>query len=254
MEVKNPEGQDLGDIEDFAVEVSNGRIIYDIIAFGGVAGVGEKFAAVPANAVRLQPQSHVALLNATPKTLESATFTPSEFASLGSSANMQRLSKLFPAAPSGTALGYAPPESPQMQLIADEKAWGAEGPHAKAFNPSAVRTVTGTVESVGSFRPEGAPPGVSPGLRLRVRTTEGRIVTVYAGPASYAERNDFFVMPGDKISINGSETKIRTHTVILASELRKGSQTLELRDKSGRPLWARGGARPSGPSSSGGIR
>jgi sporulation protein YlmC with PRC-barrel domain len=238
MEVKNPEGQDLGDIEDFAVNASDGRIIYDIIAFGGVAGIGEKFAAVPANAVRLQPQAHAAMLNATAKTLESAVFTPSEFASLGSAATMQRLNKLFPAAPGGTALGYTPPESAQMRLIADERAWGAEGSHGKAFNPSTVKTITGTVESIGSFKPEGAPAGATGGLRLRVKTTSGQIVTVFAGPISYAEQKDFYVMPGDQISITGSEAKVRSRTVILASELKKGSQTLELRDKSGKPLWA----------------
>ena len=236
MEVKNPENQDLGDIEDFAVDVSNGRIIYDIVAFGGVAGVGEKFAAVPADAVRLEAQTHVALLNATPKTLESATFNPAQLASLGNPQEMKRLSEMFPAAPGASALGYVPPE-PQAQLVADEKAWGPEGPHTKAFNPSAARTITGTVESVGGFRPEGAPAGVSPGLRLRIKTAEGRTMTVQAGPAAYAERQDFFVMPGDRITISGSETKIGTRTVIIASEIKKGPQTLRLRDESGRPLW-----------------
>jgi hypothetical protein len=53
-------------------------------------------------------------------------------------------------------------------------------------------------------------------------------------------------MPGDQISITGSETKIRSRTVILASELKKGSQTLELRDKSGKPLWTMGPSSPQG--------
>jgi sporulation protein YlmC with PRC-barrel domain len=246
LEVKNPQNQDLGDIEDFAINTSNGHVVYDIISLSAATGTaaGEKFAAVPASAVRIEPQNHVALLNATLQTLESVAFAPNQFPNLGSPEYMTRLSKLFPAAPAGSALGYTPPE-PKTQLIANERAWGAEGPHGRAFNPSTVKTITGTIESVGGFKPQGAPAGASPGLRLRVKTTEGQTVIVYAGPAAYAERRGFFVMPGDQISITGSETKMRGHTVVLASEVKKGSETLELRDKSGKPLWSMG---PSGPA------
>lgn len=250
MEVKNTENQDLGDIEGFAVNVSDGRIMYDIISFGGAAGVGEKYAAVPANAVRIQAQNHVAILNATRQTLDSVAFNPSEFPNLSSPEYMQRLGKIFPAVPSGGALGYVPSQPPQMQNIADEKAWSGEGMHGKAFNPSTVKTITGTVESVGSFKPEGAPAGATGGLRLRVKTADGQKVTVYGGPISFAEQKDFFVMPGDQISITGSETKIRGRSVLLASQLKKGNKTLELRDKSGKPLWSMGGQGTTGASSS----
>ncbi len=245
FEVKNTENQDLGNLEDFDIDSSTGRVVYDIISVGMAAGAGEKFAAVPANAVRIDPQNQVAILNATMQTLDSVAFAPNQFPDLGSPESMQRLSKLFPAAPAGSALGYTPPGSPQMQMIADGKSWAAEGPHGRAFNPSTVKTITGTIESVGGFKPEGAPAGASPGLRLRVRTSDGRIMVVYAGPAAFAEQRGFFIMPGDQISITGSETKVRGHNVILASELKKGPETLALRDKSGRPLWAMG---PSGPA------
>jgi sporulation protein YlmC with PRC-barrel domain len=238
MEVKNPENQDLGDIEEFVIDASNGHVEYDIIAFGGVAGMGEKYTAVPANAVRLEPQTHAASLNATKQTLESVAFSPSEFPDLSSPEYMQRLSKLFPAAPAGSALGYVPARSSQEQSGANEKAWGSSGRHAMSFNASTVKTITGTIESVGSFKPEAAPTGAAGGLRLRVKTTDGKLVTIYAGPVSYAEQKGFFVMPGDQITITGSESTIRSRTVILASELKKGTQTLALRDKSGKPLWS----------------
>jgi sporulation protein YlmC with PRC-barrel domain len=250
MEVKNTENQDLGDIEGFAINGSDGHVMYDILSFGGVAGVGEKYAAVPANAVRIQAQNHTAILNATRQTLDSVAFSPSEFPNLSSPEYMQRLSKIFPAVPSGGALGYVPSQQPQMQYIADEKAWSGESMHGKAFNPSTVKTITGTVESVGSFKPEGAPAGTTGGLRLRVKTADGQTVTVYGGPISFAEQKEFFVMPGDQITITGSETKIRGRSVLLASELKKGSKTLELRDKSGKPLWSMGGQRSPGAASS----
>jgi hypothetical protein len=243
-EVRNSENQDLGDIEGFAINTSDGRIVYDIISFGGIAGVGEKYAAVPANAVRIQAQNHAAMLNATRQTLDSVAFNASEFPNLSSPEYQARLSKIFPAAPAGGALGFVPsqtPQTPQMQYIADEKVWSGTGAYGKAFNASTVKTITGTVESVGSFKPEGAPAGATGGLRLRVKTSNGQTVIVHAGPVSYAEQKDFFVMPGDQITVTGSETKIRSRSVILASELKKDGKTLELRDKSGKPLWSMGG-------------
>ena len=248
LELKNTENQDLGDLEGFAINVSDGRVLYDILSFGGVAGVGEKYAAVPANAVRIQPQTHAAVLNATRQTLDSVAFSPSEFPNLSSPEYMQRLSKIFPAVAPGGALGYVPPQQPQMQYIADEKAWSGESMHGKAFNPSTVKTITGTVESVGSFKPEGAAAGAGGGLRLRVKTSDGQTAIVHAGPISYAGQKEFFVMPGDQITITGSEAKIRGRSVILASELKKDDKTLALRDKSGKPLWSMGGQGSPGAS------
>jgi sporulation protein YlmC with PRC-barrel domain len=250
MEVKNTENQDLGDLEGFAINVSDGHVMYDILSFGGVAGVGEKYAAVPANAVRIQAQNHTAILNATRQTLDSVAFSPEEFPNLGSPEYMQRLSKIFPAVSAGGALGYVPSQQPQMQYIADEKAWSGTGMHGKAFNPSTVKTITGTVESVGSFKPEGAPAGATGGLRLRVKTTDGQTMIVYAGPISFAEQKDFYVMPGDQITITGSEAKMRGRSVLLASELKKDGKTLELRDKSGKPLWSMGAQRSAGAAGS----
>ena len=253
MAVKNSENQDLGDIEDFAISASDGRIIYDIIAYGGMAGIGEKYAAVPANAVQLQPQTHVAMLKATKQTLDSVAFKSDQFPDLSSPQYMQRVSQLFPAAPSGTALGYIPSASPQAQQAASDKAWGAGGQYTKSFNPSTVKTIKGTVQSVGTFMPEGATAGVPGGLRLRVKTSDGNLMTVYAGPRSYAEQKNFFVAPGDEISITGSESKIGSRSVIVASELKKGDQTLQLRDQSGKPLWTTGQEtmRPGAPQTPG---
>jgi sporulation protein YlmC with PRC-barrel domain len=243
-EVKNPEGQDIGDIEDFAINTADGRVIYDIISFGGVAGVGERYAAVPPASVRIQPQTHTAILNATRQTLDAVAFKPSEFPNLGSREYMQRIYSTFRPAPGGAALGYVPP-APSAGGDPN-RAWMPEGAFSKAFNPSNVKTVTGTIQSVGMFLPENAPAGTTAGLRLRVKTADGNFVTVFAGPIWYAEQKDFYLMPGDQVSITGSESKIKNRTVMVASEIKKGTETLELRDRSGKPLWPAGGPGATG--------
>jgi sporulation protein YlmC with PRC-barrel domain len=235
-EVKNTDVQDLGEIAGFAIDVSNGHVVYDIISVGGV-GPGRKYVAVPPGAIRMVPQNHVAILNASRQMLESVAFRSDEWPNWTSPEYMQRLSKLFPPAPPASALGYLPSQTTEAQRFADEKAWGVDSPQAKAFDRNTVTTITGTVDSIGSFKAEGAPTGAIGGLRLDVKTSNGQTVIVYAGPLSFAEQKDFFVMPGDQITITGSQTNIQLRSVLLASELKKDGQTLALRDKSGKPLW-----------------
>jgi sporulation protein YlmC with PRC-barrel domain len=243
-DVKNPTNEDLGNIEDFVVNASDGRVTYVILSFGGFAGIAERYAAVPANAVRFQPQTQTVVLNATRQTLESVAFKSGEAPNLASNEYMQRIRQLFPAAPSGTALGYLPPEAASQ--ADQDSAWGAESRYGKSFSAGAAKTIKGTVESVGCFRPEGAKTGVPMGLRLRVRTDDGNLMTIHAGPIAHAEQQNFFVMPGDEITITGAETKIGPRSVIVASEIKKDDQTLQLRDQSGRPLWSMG-PRGQGP-------
>jgi len=51
-DVVNPAGEDLGEIEDFVIDAANGRIRYAVLSFGGFLGMGEKFFAVPWEALR----------------------------------------------------------------------------------------------------------------------------------------------------------------------------------------------------------
>ncbi len=47
MKVKNPQGQDLGKIEDLVVDVTSGKIRYAAMSFGGFLGIGDKLFAIP---------------------------------------------------------------------------------------------------------------------------------------------------------------------------------------------------------------
>lgn len=52
-DVYNTEGEDLGDIKEFMVDMASGRVEYAVLSFGGVLGMGEKLFAVPWAALEL---------------------------------------------------------------------------------------------------------------------------------------------------------------------------------------------------------
>jgi sporulation protein YlmC with PRC-barrel domain len=54
-DVENPQGEDLGDIEDVVIDSQTGRIAYAVLAFGGFLGLGEKYHAIPFAALTPAP-------------------------------------------------------------------------------------------------------------------------------------------------------------------------------------------------------
>jgi len=51
--VYNSAGEDLGNIEEFMIEMASGKVAYAVLSFGGVFGIGDKLFAVPWSALRL---------------------------------------------------------------------------------------------------------------------------------------------------------------------------------------------------------
>lgn len=52
-DVYNRDGEDLGDIKEFMVDMATGRIAYAVLSFGGLLGLGDKLFAVPWAALAL---------------------------------------------------------------------------------------------------------------------------------------------------------------------------------------------------------
>jgi sporulation protein YlmC with PRC-barrel domain len=62
IEVKNLEGDDLGDVKDIVIDLEKGSVSYVVISSGGVLGIGEKLLAVPLTAFsRSADQDHLVL-------------------------------------------------------------------------------------------------------------------------------------------------------------------------------------------------
>jgi sporulation protein YlmC with PRC-barrel domain len=70
--VVNADYEEIGKIEDLALDASAGRIAYAVLSFGGFLGMGDKYFAVPWNAFSFNlPMSRV-VLNVEKKLLEKA--------------------------------------------------------------------------------------------------------------------------------------------------------------------------------------
>jgi hypothetical protein len=50
--VKNPQGKDLGSIKDLVISPEDNRVVYAVLSFGGVFGLGEKAVAMPLSAAQ----------------------------------------------------------------------------------------------------------------------------------------------------------------------------------------------------------
>ena len=70
--VVNAQNEDLGKIEDLVLDAGAGRIAYAVLSFGGFLGMGEKFFAIPWNALHFNLKENRAVLNLDKKQLENA--------------------------------------------------------------------------------------------------------------------------------------------------------------------------------------
>lgn len=74
MNVKNPQGEDLGTVNDIVIDIKDGRVSYVAVSVGGFLGVGDKLLAIPFHELTFrhgQDDMHF-VLNATKEKLEAA--------------------------------------------------------------------------------------------------------------------------------------------------------------------------------------
>lgn len=72
-DVYNKAGEDLGEIKEIMLDMrGNGQVSYAVLSFGGFMGVGEKFFAVPWQALTLDTENKRFVLDVTKEQLDSA--------------------------------------------------------------------------------------------------------------------------------------------------------------------------------------
>jgi sporulation protein YlmC with PRC-barrel domain len=71
-DVRNAQGEDLGDIKDIVVDMSTGRVHYVVLSFGGFLGVGDKLFAYPMRAFKPAADKDELILTVDREKLKSA--------------------------------------------------------------------------------------------------------------------------------------------------------------------------------------
>ncbi len=99
-DVRNEQKEDLGDIKDLIIDVSNHRIHYAIISFGGFLGMGDKLFAFPVSAFRQVGNDDEVVLNVDKARLKAAPgFDSKEFPDFNTAKYRAQVDKYFKSSP-----------------------------------------------------------------------------------------------------------------------------------------------------------
>jgi hypothetical protein len=117
--------------------------------------------------------------------------------------------------------------------------WGPGTPYGKMYDPKTVETFSGEVVGIDRVAPM---KGMSYGVHLTLKTDK-ETVSVHLGPAWFVENQDIKIEPKDKIEVKGSKITFNGKPAVIAEEVKKGDETLTLRDENGYPVWSGMGRR-----------
>jgi hypothetical protein len=108
------------------------------------------------------------------------------------------------------------------------------------YDPKAEVTVQGTVDKVEQMSDLSMSGMNMPGAGLHLLLkTDKETLDVHLGPAAFVEKTMKF-KEGDAIQVVGAKVTIMGKPALIAREVKKGDETLKLRDAQGKPLWSRG--------------
>lgn len=112
--------------------------------------------------------------------------------------------------------------------------WGPGSGYQKMFDQKTVEAMRGQVTSIDTFTPR---RGMSGGVHLSLKTDK-ETISVHLGPSWCLENQDVKIEKGDKIMVTGSRVTFERAPALIATQVKKGSDLLKLRDQDGYPVWA----------------
>lgn len=232
LTIKNEQGEELGELENIILDTHEGTVAYAVLSMRrGFLGLNKDYVPVPWSSLNILPNMGTARMNADKQTLEAIAFDSEEFPNLEDREYSRELHERFGARPYWEALGFVPGEEGRRSGASP---WKEGSEYDSLYQPGELKTIHGTIESVGTFRPDGT---AVEGLRLRIKTEDGKSVTVHAGPKPYVERQDIAFHYGDRVTVTGSPGNLDWRDVIIASQIKLGDKTLNLRNEEGKPRW-----------------
>lgn len=111
--------------------------------------------------------------------------------------------------------------------------------YQRMFNPATVETLSGEIVAIEKSMPM---RGMANGIHLTVKTAK-ETIAVHLGPQWFIERLDTKLEKGNSIEVKGSRVTFDGKPAIIAAEVKKGDETILLRNETGIPVWSGMGAR-----------
>jgi len=105
-----------------------------------------------------------------------------------------------------------------------------------AYNPAGEILAKGVVQDVQEYY---CPVSGEQGTHLVLKTEDGGVLVVHAGPARFLRSIQAAFNKGDQIEVIGSKLKYMGSDAVLAREVRRGDEMFLLRDREGKPVWLR---------------
>src|SRR4030095_7331159 len=129
--VKNPQGQAVGNLKQLMLDPHAGRVMYAVVAMGGFLGMGEKTVIVPWNALEIARDGKSLVLNVSSLMLQQAS-------------------------------AYEKGKEPVYVPTGESKSggWGVDTPYSRLYDPAKEQTISGQVVSLETSAPM---PGMAPG-------------------------------------------------------------------------------------------
>ena len=114
------------------------------------------------------------------------------------------------------------------------QAWGAGTRYANLYDPSYMKTVCGTVESMSNFS---LVDGIRSGTMLTLHTTEGATERIALIPEWSTERTGIELKMGDQVTIAGPVAVLNGQQVIIAGNVQSSGHVFALQDCGSACLW-----------------
>jgi hypothetical protein len=108
----------------------------------------------------------------------------------------------------------------------------SKGQYGRMYDSRTVETLTGEVIQVGKFNTRGGNDGACFTFKGASETLE-----VILGPGWYVNDQYLKIQPKDELVVKGSRVMVKGKPAIIATVVKKGDKTLNLRDENGTPVW-----------------
>ncbi len=70
--IRNRQGEELGSLEEIMIDLNSGRVAYAVLSFGGFLGLGDKYFAIPWQALFVDTEKEEIVLDISKEKLENA--------------------------------------------------------------------------------------------------------------------------------------------------------------------------------------